>query len=489
MSAMLSIDPEFVKIIEELSEDLPPELRKFDELQDKLKSRQRQLQQAKQAHQPGKVPTLVASSMDQGASDLAQRVEADSGEAFSRYMANTFETLEPDGASAPNPSQPKPDLDAILDQLGGASGGGGGIEPTSRSYRVAIRSAKAARGVAAGGVVESNIAEVPKSAIWVPNAKNPSFGRLFVILATQDKPMVAVSRVMFSDSAFAALAVLTGSFDNEAEFHEGNILVLMSMDPDAAERTLFEELKKLPKDQQQLILKGMERPFEAAVELIRAKKQTQDGVAGFFDKAETWRAIVVHPALAGRELAWSAARVDFSFEKLDQLSVEASQINGGVTLPEDLKRTFRGDVATWQFFERDAEIQLGEPDGNVRPIKVISDDDFGRSDRSHFSVSMFATFDMPDEQCGPFSAFEFACYMPEESMEMQPLLDWLAVNHHDYMRLNDFSEVFSLLRWLQSNDVTLTALDLGGMLDPAANGRSIATPNLTVLGQGAAVYQ
>jgi hypothetical protein len=33
------------------------------------------------------------------------------------------------------------------------------------------------------------------------------------------------------------------------------------------------------------------------------------------------------------------------------------------------------------------------------------------------------------------------------------MLDWLSTNHHDFMRLNDFSEAFSLLRWLKSKDV------------------------------------
>jgi hypothetical protein len=45
---------------------------------------------------------------------------------------------------------------------------------------------------------------------------------------------------------------------------------------------------------------------------------------------------------------------------------------------------------------------------------------------------------------------------------MQPILDWLATRHHDYMRLNDFSESLTLLRWLQSLHVQVKIVDLAG---------------------------
>ena len=58
------------------------------------------------------------------------------------------------------------------------------------------------------------------------------------------------------------------------------------------------------------------------------------------------------------------------------------------------------------------------------------------------------------------------------------MLDWLATNHHDYMRLNDFSESFSLLRWLRSNGTQLEVIDMVG--DKAR----IATPDRVDIGRG-----
>src|SRR5204863_714861 len=51
------------------------------------------------------------------------------------------------------------------------------------------------------------------------------------------------------------------------------------------------------------------------------------------------RGIVMHPALSGRELAWSVARVDFWFNQLDLIGKEAAAINGGAAMPTQFKRS------------------------------------------------------------------------------------------------------------------------------------------------------
>jgi hypothetical protein len=58
------------------------------------------------------------------------------------------------------------------------------------------------------------------------------------------------------------------------------------------------------------------------------------------------------------------------------------------------------------------------------------------------------------------------------------MLDWLATNHHDFMRLNDFSEAFSLLRWLKKANVAHILVDMDG------EGPEIATPDRIVIGDG-----
>jgi hypothetical protein len=62
--------------------------------------------------------------------------------------------------------------------------------------------------------------------------------------------------------------------------------------------------------------------------------------------------------------------------------------------------------------------------------------------------------------------------------DIQPMLDWLSTNHHDFMRLNDLAEAFSLLRWLNSNGIRVNIVDMAGDWPP------IATPDQVVIGKG-----
>jgi hypothetical protein len=56
--------------------------------------------------------------------------------------------------------------------------------------------------------------------------------------------------------------------------------------------------------------------------------------------------------------------------------------------------------------------------------------------RSHFGVSMFALGDTPPKNG---ERVEDGIHrLPKLEHEVQPMLDWLSVNHHDFMRLNDF---------------------------------------------------
>jgi len=71
--------------------------------------------------------------------------------------------------------------------------------------------------------------------------------------------------------------------------------------------------------------------------------------------------------------------------------------------------------------------------------------------------------------------------LPNLERISQPLLDWLAVNHHDFMRLNDFAEAFSLLRWLRSKQTGVTVIDMDGQ------GKAITTPDRVVIGDGPGV--
>ena len=192
----------------------------------------------------------------------------------------------------------------------------------------------------------------------------------------------------------------------------------------------------------------------------------EDVLQLMMDRANSPRRVVFHPALFGRELAWSTARIDFSFNDIAGLSREAEMTNGGTRMPARLLGISIEGAGTWQFFERDARVQLAPGTGRVGALSVVSTGPTRSpaSARSHFAISMFG------DGAEGSSEGELPRLPPMEAA-VQPMLDWLAVNHHDFMRLNDFSEALSLVRWLRGEGVAPVLIDLDGE-DP-----EIATPD------------
>jgi hypothetical protein len=480
------IDPAALAIIEELSKDLPPELERYIQTEDNLESRKRQAAEASRIGRPAKdVPASLG--------DVRARMDLILAQASRPATPQPGPVPPPD----PPPPPPSPTAEHPNNPKGGGGGGGAaqpfsqayeryvsntfappgarpppgpssrtGPVPTPRSYTVAIRSARAARGIAVGGNVKGEISAKPMRAAWIANAKDDRFGRLFVQFeaASGQAPLVGASRVLFADSFYAAHGALAGAGGRQAEFREGEILVLMSMDPDldppgtieARRRTLLRTLST-----------GGGSEIARALDELAALGTTPVGSSPVD--------IVTHPAIFGRELAWSAARVDFWFNQLGTLSQEAAMMNGGKLIPEEFRSVVgRRRAFTWQFFEQDSAVRLGQPEGRARRLIVAST----RADwpaghfRSHFGISMFG------RSSGPNADADGLEPLPQLERDVQPLLDWLAENHHDFMRLNDFSEAFSLLRWLGSMRTPVAVLDMDGQ------GEAIATPDRVVRDKG-----
>lgn len=123
-------------------------------------------------------------------------------------------------------------------------------------------------------------------------------------------------------------------------------------------------------------------------------------------------------------------------------------------------------MATWQYHERASVIQLGAGTRSVRELVVKS---LGGvpSTRSHFAITLFSV----EKGDKGLKAEDKLYRRPDAEQHVQPMLDWLATRHHDYMRLNDFSEAFSILRWLKSQQIEVT------MLGMAAERPRIAAPD------------
>src|SRR5262249_21429566 len=150
-----------------------------------------------------------------------------------------------------------------------------------------------------------------------------------------------------------------------ATFRNGEILVLMSMDPDAphAKRAFEDIAAKIAALRQR-------------VPTLRSKDEADRLIKEFEDlerqRSVIPRGIVSHPAIVGRELAWTAARVDFWFNQMDTLSQEAAAINGGRPIPQNLRDLPIRQASTWQFYELNSVVRLGADDGKSRQLVVAS---------------------------------------------------------------------------------------------------------------------
>jgi hypothetical protein len=478
-------------------ERLDAELRAYAAREDEIPSRRKQAEQAESASLLGKVSRPDAASVVGAVQRARAKAEGpsparqQSAQQYSDYVAVSFEP--PPDAAAPPPAG------------GGGGGGGGGLGipgngersrrpardastayrtrlpsgtysarasgnvPVAPTYRVAIRSARAGRGVSVGATIADSLEARPVSAAWVVNREDGRFGKLVVRMVPTKggEPFLTASRTLFEDSFYAAASLSAGGHFGTTAFREGDILVAMSMDPFAA----VPEGEALEREMQQLASKAeelAEGDFGGRMRLMLEAMSLRERAASIP------RRVVVHPALFGRELAWSAVRADFWLNDRQGLSQEAELTNGGQPMPSELAAIDLTDAGTWQFFERASEVVLSS-DGRVRSLTVRSSGpgDFPVSDRSHFALSMFR----PSEAEDGLEEDE-ARRLPELEVQLQPMLDWLATNHHDFIRLNDFSESLSLLRWLKKRDVVPLLLDMDGE-SPA-----IATPDQVVIGDG-----
>ncbi|WP_292532514.1 hypothetical protein [Methylocystis sp.] len=484
-SASFAVDPQVLAVMDELSQELPAEIERYRDVEDTIPSRVAQAAEAASIGERGKAskePIIAmwnnrrdtgSASSPGGGGDGPDIGGAGGGKGSSKGYSGDIYRGGPGGGAGQHARAYSSYTSSTFGSTSASSmpSGVGRVAPaTPRSYRSAIISARAARGIALGGTVSSEINPLPLRAIWYPNAKDNRWGRLFLEFPDKDgKKVIAASRVLFADSFYASAEVLWGKHDDEATYRDGNILVLMSMVPDSL----------IKKEGAEAIEKQLEKLRSDAAANNKSDAELYQELRNLIANGKNLqrtRGVVTHPALFGRELAWSAVRVDFSFNNIDGLSKEAALMNGGKSMPEAVTTSVEG-ADTWQFYELDSVIQLGTEQGKAQTLKVISKPSGKESNRSHFAISMFSI----PESDGDGPADAKAKRLPELEGKIQPMLDWLSTNHHDFIRLNDFSEAFSLLRWLKSKDIQVVTINLSGQLAP------LATPDRVIIGKGPGV--
>jgi hypothetical protein len=142
---------------------------------------------------------------------------------------------------------------------------------------------------------------------FVANLKDDRFGRLFVQFASaRGKPAVlAASRVLFADSFYAAMDALSVTSNEQARFRNGEILVLMSMDPDAElTKQEFAKVKaaaeELEKRAERVTNAAEMRKLLADLEALKARTASERREIQRRDNTVP-RGIVVHPSIVGRD--------------------------------------------------------------------------------------------------------------------------------------------------------------------------------------------
>ena len=359
----------------------------------------------------------------------------------------------------------------------------------------------------------ANLDGVPKRAIWRCNCQDPAFGRIYVEMQEKDgSTHVAVSRIIFADSFVAARDALSKHHDAETTFREGEIMVLMSMNPFGRSSGRNDEIKELLKEipeENRLKIERVVQQLEEAennTDLSKAERESkqiqlsvefQRLLIESLDKLEPAKAnkyiervskaartrdIVLHPSVQQRLLAWALARVDFGFNRIDELLQQAKKLSGDASPSGFFARNAITGAHTWQFFELNCVIEETPFQEGVTNLRVESrplEDSklkIANPDRSHFAVSMFGP--EPETERGTIRVEDELYRLKNAELKLQPFLDWFATRHDDFMRLNDFSEAFSILRWVIQKGAAV------GDVSNSALNDSVPSPDRVVLDKG-----
>ncbi len=441
-NAALGMDANFGRVLRDLGEESPPQkLKNFAEIGDSLQSRQSQWS-----------ATSGGAGISSTPSDAATRSR------IGQILAKGGVEVEGnDGAGPSANGGPSYDANRRAHSAYGRRTFSSGVP---REFSRAIRSPRAARGIAIGAKLHMPDWK-PLTAFWVPAVVDDQFGRLAVQVSGRDR--IAVTRFMFADSFEAAVSTLWGNHGEDAAYRENELNIVMSMDPES----------EIAQDQLDRILSSADEWLEDLRSRVRNSESPLDIILLETERQlqELPRGIVIHPALHGRELAWSVARVDFWFNDLERLGQEGESISG-ITPSASLTEAMTGAAQTWQFYERDSGIEIVEGTGSTDSLRVLS------PGPEHFGVTLFAFEGTPPNSTAE-EVEDGIWLLPNEQEQVQPLLDWALNNHPDFMRLNDYAEALSVLRWLDLSRADTRLI----ILDPDGQPGRIATPDRVMIGE------
>lgn len=358
------------------------------------------------------------------------------------------------------------------------------------------------KGVSIGDEVTLTFDRTPTAAFFVVNKRNDRFGRVFVLLASSDgKPdEVAYSRELYTDSFAAALELVNDpSLPDDAMASHWRYLVdldfatkRMLIAHGATRRPLLELMSVLNKDPMwELVYRKLFDEMRVEIEVAasgdhsgtrssdRPRFESRDFLDSRVGSALTADPrlmdiqaytkaypkalldLAVHPALVGRQVAWSVCRVDFAFLRPAQLLKDVAVLTGNGRAPFEARSISLADASIWEFHERPASLSLSRVGPALYRIGVRHPDPKrpAQSSRLWLALVKKPGKSPPTPPLGTLGDFEHLDRAEELAI---PAVEWLFRRHPDFVRVNDLVESSELLRWLKPHHPPLWLVDLDG---------------------------
>lgn len=476
-SAALAMDAALWSIVERLSAELPPERSAYAANESRLPSRQQQARATGES-------SPVASS--RGAFEIP-RTEVDAAEQrFSEWRGS-------------GPRQERAAAERRRHESSVRSG--------NSTYRPPPPRPRPRKGVVIGDSLEVRLDGMPRAALWVANRKDDRFGRLFVVLAdAPDTPRrLVASRVMFADSFYAAAelalrrprdagaltsarqvlvtldrptarvlaleSALTRSTDELGKWldHQHGELSLLSVVHKRLQGSIAERVDSpsarayLARDRALGLLDDHEDA--RAIELQLADERWMDLAGTRLRRPDATLGLVLHPALVGREVAWSLARADFLPLNQRRFADESVLLGASAREAAALPAITLERAAGWFFIDRPARVEL-EPGALAWRLAVRPQEPSprGSADSPGPDSLLQSRVQRRIRPGDPDTAHQVPPTARDPSAEkaLDAWLAWLPRRHHDFMRIDDLAHSLALLRWIGSHGLRTEALDVNG---------------------------
>lgn len=366
-----------------------------------------------------------------------------------------------------------------------------GANSISKKFVSASRSIRGPGGISFGADIIESPSEVPQKIAWISHSQEPEFG-YFLFKLGADKSITARSKWMYAESAAAAWIALFNPLSQRAEFKEKEVFTVVSID-----RFYKGELSE---NERPITINPSLMGFQLAWSSARVDfwfsvgKAVRNDILKLYctSSDEKCQAIEEEP----KDVAWEAvtqmATWQFhdrphyiklapatSEQKISLIAVCTSDnsncLNEEVPSPHMTISPFaRDDLLKSQILEM--LVNLSAPQCQQQStetafmkcllIELKSSISIvllkAPSDESSTEINLLRSIQSSLDTISNSTVLNEwlqkemnADPKPRDELaqRIQPLINWLITYHPDFIRLNDFAEAFTLLRWVKESGI------------------------------------